>query len=160
MTDATSYDRQQQGRLILQLSKRTRIGWASPLHQPPARYTPQRNFRKCLHPWGSWIKARSWLTNPFLCSETKMVFQSLYFHFVLFCFVFRAKPTTYGSSQARVKSDLQLPAYTTATAMPDPQLTERDHRSNWHPHGYQSGLFLLGHNGNSLHFSFFFFFFN
>ena len=33
---------------------------------------------------------------------------------------FRATLTAYGGSQARVKSELQLPAYTTATAMPDP----------------------------------------
>ena len=31
-------------------------------------------------------------------------------------FLFRAAPVAYGSSQARVESDLQLPAYTTATA--------------------------------------------
>ena len=33
---------------------------------------------------------------------------------------FRAVPRAYGSSQARGQSELQLPAYTTATAMPDP----------------------------------------
>jgi len=32
----------------------------------------------------------------------------------------RATPAVYGSSQARVKSELHLSAYTTATAMPDP----------------------------------------
>ena len=34
--------------------------------------------------------------------------------------LFRATPTAYGGSQARVPWELQLPAYTTATAMPDP----------------------------------------
>ena len=36
--------------------------------------------------------------------------------FFFFCFV-RAAPVAYGISQAGVKSELQLPAYTTATAM-------------------------------------------
>ena len=36
--------------------------------------------------------------------------------FVLFCLFFRAAPTAYGGSQARVKSELQPLAYTTATA--------------------------------------------
>ncbi|MDD0708853.1 hypothetical protein PS028_24025, partial [Shigella sonnei] len=34
-------------------------------------------------------------------------------------FLFPATPATYGSSQARVEPELQLPAYTTATATPD-----------------------------------------
>ena len=38
--------------------------------------------------------------------------------FVCFCF-FRATPTAYGSSQARVESELQLLAYAIVTAMPD-----------------------------------------
>ena len=33
--------------------------------------------------------------------------------------MFRAAVVAYGSSQARVKSELQLPAYTTATATRD-----------------------------------------
>ena len=34
-----------------------------------------------------------------------------------------------------VKWDLQLLAYTTVTATPDPQLTERGQGLNLHPHG-------------------------
>ena len=36
-----------------------------------------------------------------------------------FFFLFRTLPKAYGSSQARGQIELQLPAYTTATAMPD-----------------------------------------
>ena len=38
--------------------------------------------------------------------------------FIYFC-LFRAAPAAYGCSQARVKSQLQLPAYATAAAMSD-----------------------------------------
>ena len=37
----------------------------------------------------------------------------------LYILVFRAAPTAYGGSQARVQSELQLPAYATATAVQD-----------------------------------------
>jgi len=41
---------------------------------------------------------------------------------LFFClfFFFRATPTAYGGSSIGVDSELQLLAYTTATAMPDP----------------------------------------
>ena len=43
------------------------------------------------------------------------------FVFCFFCFLlFRATPTAYGGSQVRVELELQLPAYPTATAAPDP----------------------------------------
>ena len=45
---------------------------------------------------------------------------------VLFCFVFRAKAAAYGSS----KLELQLLAYTTATAMPDASYNCDVHRSS------------------------------
>ena len=68
-----------------------------------------------------------------------------------------------------VKSELQLPAYNTATATRDPSLMYNLHRNSWqhwipdplikardqtqgstpHPHGKQSDSFLLNHNGNS-----------
>ena len=47
-----------------------------------------------------------------------------------------------------VKSELPLPAYTTAIATRDPQPTERGQGSNLRP-GYQLDLFLLLHEGNS-----------
>ena len=63
------------------------------------------------------------------------------------------------------ESELQLPAYVTATATqdlsrhlqptpqlpatPDPQPTEQGQGSNLQPHGDQSDLFLLRHNRNS-----------
>ena len=47
-----------------------------------------------------------------------------------FFFLFRAKHAAYGSSQARIKSELQLPAYATATAMWDPShICDLYHRS-------------------------------
>ena len=70
-----------------------------------------------------------------------------------------------------VKSELQLPAYTTATAKlgsklclgptpeltatQDPQPTEGGQGSNPHPYGYQSDLFPLRHNGNSQNYCFY-----
>ena len=47
-----------------------------------------------------------------------------------------------------VKSELHLLAYTTATAMRDPQPTEQGQGSNPCPHGYQLGWLLLNRNGN------------
>ena len=49
---------------------------------------------------------------------------------LLFCF-FRAAPLAYGGSQARAESELQLPAYTTATATPDPSRAYNLHHSSW-----------------------------
>ena len=66
-----------------------------------------------------------------------------------------------------VKSELQLPAYATATATQEVQAASgtsttahsntgyfnpliKARKSNPHPHGYQSGLLSLSHNGNSL----------
>ena len=39
---------------------------------------------------------------------------------MIFFGLFRAAPAAYGDSQLGVKMELQLPAYTTATATPDP----------------------------------------
>ena len=50
-----------------------------------------------------------------------------------------------------VELELQLPAYTTATATPDPWPNEQDQGSNLSPRGYL-GLLPLSHNGNSTHF--------
>ena len=53
------------------------------------------------------------------------LFLELYPTFFFFFFgLFRASPTAYGISQAR-GAELQLPAYNTATATPDPQPTEQ-----------------------------------
>ena len=65
----------------------------------------------------------------------------------------------------RVESQLQLPAYTTATATLDPSCICDLRCGSWqcrilnplsggqglnpHPHGYHSGSLLLSHNGNS-----------
>ena len=48
-----------------------------------------------------------------------------------------------------VESELQLPAYITAIAMPDPNPLSKAKELNHHPHGYQSGSLTLSHNGNS-----------
>ena len=55
----------------------------------------------------------------------------------LFC-LFRAKPTAYGGSQARVKLELQLPAYATATATPD-----LSHVCDLHHRSWQCRIFNL-----------------
>ena len=52
--------------------------------------------------------------------------------FFVFC-RFRALPVPYGGSRARgqIRSELQLPACTTATAMPDPSCVCSLHHSSW-----------------------------
>ena len=61
-----------------------------------------------------------------------LYFISLYFTFILFYFSrFRAAPPAYGDSQARGQSELQLSAYTTAIAMPDPRCICNLHHSSW-----------------------------
>ena len=54
----------------------------------------------------------------------------------------------YRGSRLGVKLERQLLAYATATAMQDPQSIEWGQGSNPRPHGYQSDLFPLRHNGN------------
>ena len=51
-------------------------------------------------------------------------------HNFFFFFLFRAAPMAYGSSQARDHIGAQLPAYTTATAMPGPSCVCDLHRSS------------------------------
>ena len=46
-------------------------------------------------------------------------------------FLFRATPTVYGSSQTRIKSELQLPACTTTTATPDLSCVCNLNHSSW-----------------------------
>ena len=58
----------------------------------------------------------------------------LIFFFVFFLCLFRATPTAYGGSQARGLIELQLPASTRATAMPDPsRIYNLHHSSLQHP---------------------------
>ena len=82
-----------------------------------------------------------------------------------------ATPVTYGSSWAGVKLELQLKAYATATAMPDPRLICNFHHSSQkcqilNPLSEARDrtcilmdtswvLNLLSHNGNSTHGSLF-----
>ena len=55
------------------------------------------------------------------------------FSFFLFFFflLFRAKPSAYGNSQLAVESELQLPAYATATATQDPSCVFDLHHISW-----------------------------
>ena len=88
------------------------------------------------------------------------------FYSDFFCFSFLGMhPRHMEVPRLGVESELQLPAYTTATATQDPSHACDLHHSSWqcrtlnppseatlmnpHPHGYQSDLFLLCHNGNS-----------
>jgi len=87
--------------------------------------------------------------------------------FCLFCFVFAflgLRPWQMEVPSLGIKSELQLRAYTTAiatpdpsciwdlnhnsTAMPDPKPTGQGQGFNPHTHGYSCDLFLLCHDGN------------
>ena len=57
-------------------------------------------------------------------------FLFIYFLLPFFFFLFRAAPPGYGSFQARGQSELQLPAYTTATAIQDTSLIYDLHHSS------------------------------
>ena len=102
-----------------------------------------------------------------ICCPTKVTiswrrFWSLFGYGAFFFFL----PSAYGNSRLGVGSELQLPAYTIATATPDlsriynlhhssrqcwiPQHAEWGQGLNLHPHGYYSDSFLLSHNGNAL----------
>ena len=102
----------------------------------------------------------------FFSTHTSHSSPFLLFKFIIIIILpFRDASEAYGSSQAGVKSELQLPAYATATAtwdlshicdlqpqlmaMPDPWPTEWDHGSNPDPHGHWSNSLLLHHNRNS-----------
>ena len=69
----------------------------------------------------------------------KYTIQNIYFFFAFFfsfSFFFRAAPA-YGGSQARgqIGAVAASLCYATATATPDPQLTEQGQGSNLQPHG-------------------------
>ena len=55
------------------------------------------------------------ITSPCFLRKEDAIFVYLFVSFLSF----RATPAAYGSSQPRVKLELQLPAYTTATAKQD-----------------------------------------
>ena len=90
---------------------------------------------------------------------------NLLFGFFGLC-LFRAAPTAYGDSQTRgqiravaaslhhshsnVRSEPCLQSTQQLTATPDPEPTEQSQGWNLLPHGCQSDLFLLSHDGNSL----------
>ena len=66
-----------------------------------------------------------WLQSFFF----SFLFFSFLFSFLSFCF-FRATPEAYGSSHARVKLELQLPASTIATETQDPSRVCKLHHSS------------------------------
>ena len=74
----------------------------------------------------------------------ELMFFFFFFFFFLGLFLWHMKVPKLG-----VKSELLPVAYTTATAMPDPQATDGGQGSNLHPHGYSSDSFPLRHNRNS-----------
>ena len=77
-----------------------------------------------------------WAVRPSLLSPLHLSSRSLFDVIYLFILLFKATPPACGGSQARgligVSSELQLPAYTTATAMWDPSRVCNPHRSSWH----------------------------
>ena len=77
------------------------------------------------------------------------------FLFFVFFLLFRVALVAYGSFNAWVEPELQLPAYTTATAMQNlSHVCDLYHSSGQHqilnPHGYESSSLPLSHNRNSL----------
>ena len=82
-----------------------------------------------------------------LCDQHSM----FHFCFFLFFFSFFFWPHQWHMEVPRlgVKSELQLPAYTTVTATQEPQPTERGQGSNPYPHGCYTGLSLMCHHENS-----------
>ena len=100
----------------------------------PHSYTDQALFchRAFAHavppPQNTLPSLSTWLPLPFAFILRITSFKSLprqvsfphiYLFFSLFC-LFRATCEAYGSSQDRVESEQQLPAYATAIVMPDP----------------------------------------
>ena len=66
------------------------------------------------------------LLDPCILMDTSWVL-----YFILIFWLFRAAPEAYGSSQGGVESELQLLAYTTATATRDPSQICHLHHSSW-----------------------------
>ena len=62
-----------------------------------------------------------------------MLYNNNYYYYYLFIYflLFRAAPMAYGVSRLGVESELQLPAYTTATATPDTSHVCNLHHSSW-----------------------------
>ena len=76
-------------------------------------------------------------------------FLPFFLSFLLFCGECGATPVAYGNSQ--IESALQLPAYTTATAMPDPSRAYSLHHSSgqcWILMDTSCDCNPLSHNGN------------
>ena len=96
----------------------------------------------------------------------RTVLEPFFFFFFFFFLSFRATSVVDGSSQARgqiravtaslcqshsnMGSKVCLRPTPELTATPDPQPTECDQGLNLYPHGYQSDLFLMSHDRNSL----------
>ena len=78
---------------------------------------------------GASIHGRAWVAPGWRLTRHFCVCVSFFFFF--FFGSFRAAPVAYGSSQARGQLELQLQAYTTATAMPDPSRVCDLHHSSW-----------------------------
>ena len=70
---------------------------------------------------------------PYLEILIILLFPNFYLIIIIYFILlpFRATRMVYGSSQSRVESELQLPAYTTATAMWDWSLICNPHYSSW-----------------------------
>ena len=75
--------------------------------------------------------ASSWMLVRFVSAEPRWKLSPCPASFFFFFLLFRTAPAAYGASQARAESELWLPAYTTATAMPDPSHICNLHHSSW-----------------------------
>ena len=63
----------------------------------------------------------------------------------------RAIATGVPHSHSNARSEPRLQPIPQLMEMPDPEPTEQGRGSNLHPHGYQSDLFPLSHDGNSIY---------
>ena len=72
----------------------------------------------------------------------------MFFSFFLFFFL-ELHPWHMEVPRIGAESELELPVYTTATAIQDPWSTGQGQGSNPSPHVYQSGWFPLHHHGDS-----------
>ena len=77
------------------------------------------------------LKARKWVLGPGSALGNEHFCYALLSSFFFSFFFFKAKPVSYESSWTGVESELQLPAYITATAMPDPSHVCHLHHSSW-----------------------------
>ena len=95
-----------------------------------------------------------WLARLVTKYPQKIILCCFFFKNFIYWLIFRAAPAAYEVLRLGGASEVQLPAYTTATPMPDPEPAKRSQGSNLHPHAYLLGSLPLSHNRNSCYYYF------